>query len=169
MSMVIIIDKLLTLGGWFYISLVVLFIVLVFLSQKINNRFHVLILYTGAIFAIFFSFSDIIKNSKEPSLFFRSENEKIETTTFNQHSFAKEIRRTLSKNDKVCLLWSWDIPTKYLVQETYQVRTKIVMSLDSVVQNCDFVISQFNPRPELDREPIFDYKNNYIYNLKYKI
>lgn len=165
----LLIDKLLMLGGWFYISLIVLLIALVFPSQKIKKRFSVLILYTGAIFAISFSFSNFLNDSKELSLFFRSENEKIESTTFNQYSFAKEVRSIFNRNDEVCLLWSWDIPTKYLIQETYPVRTKIVMSLDMAIQKCDFVISQFNPRPELNKEPMLNYKNNYIYNLRGQI
>lgn len=165
----LLIDKLLTLSGWFYISLIILLIVFVFVPQKIKFRLDTVILYAVVVFAPFFSFQGLLNNSKELGLFFRSENAKIEITTFNQYSFAKEIRNFFNKNDEVCLLWSWDIPTKYLIQETYPVRTKIVMSHDLADQNCDFVISQFNPRPELNREPMFDYKNNYIYDLKGQI
>lgn len=158
------ISKILTLGGWFYISLALIAIFAVSIPKKVNDKLVTIILLSGSVLAIFISVTAIFKSMPQIELFFRSDRNKMETSTFNQYYFAQKIRETLNPANDNCVFWSWDIPTKYLIQEVYPIRLNTIWNL-SQAKDCDFVISQFNPQPTLKEKQILIYKNNYIYNL----
>jgi|SRR3989344_261914 len=159
------ISKLLILGGWFYISLALLIIFGLFSSKKISDKLPILILLFGAAFTFLTSISALYENFSQIKLFFRTDKEKIETSTFNQFSFAKIIRETLTPQHYNCVFWSWDVPTKYIIQESYPIRLETIWTFESATK-CDFVVSQFVSRPELNTQPIIVFENNYIYKLK---
>ena len=159
------IPKVLQLGGFFYITLVLVIVISFFLNNQLKNRAIAIILVTGIFFAVLTSISQITKDLEEIKLFFRNDREKIESSTFNQFSFASQIRETLNPEDNNCVFWSWDVATKYIIQESYPVRLKTVWDTDSA-QRCDFVVSQFRLRPELNLSPFVTFRNNFIYKLK---
>src|SRR3990167_1800012 len=159
------IPKVLQLGGFFYITLVLVIVISFFLNNQLKNRAIAIILVTGIFFAVLTSIFQITKDLEEIKLFFRNDREKIESSTFNQFSFANKIRETLNPQDNNCVFWSWDVATKYLIQESYPVRLKTVWNIDSAAK-CDFVVSQFTSRSEFNLSPFITFENNFIYKIK---
>jgi len=158
------IPKVLQLGGFFYITLALAIVISFLLNNKLESKVFSIILVLGMSFAVLTSISQITKNLEEAKLFFRDDREKIKSSTFNQFSFADKIRETLNSQDNNCVFWSWDVATKYLIQESYPVRLKTVWNIDSAIK-CDFVVSQFALRPELNFPPLVIFENNFIYKL----
>ena len=159
------ISKVLQLGGFFYITLALVIVIPFFLDSRLKNKVFSTILVLGMFFTVFTSIFQITKDLEEIKLFFKNDREKIESSTFNQFSFASKIRETLNSQDNNCVFWSWDVATKYLIQESYPVRLKTVWDIDST-KKCDFVVSQFMSRPELNLSPFITFENNFIYKIK---
>ena len=163
--MVSFISKVFQLGGFFYITLALAIVTLFFLDSRLKNKVFSTILVLGMFATVFTSIFQITKDLEEIKLFFRNDREKIESSTFNQFSFASKIRETLNSQDNNCVFWSWDVATKYLIQESYPVRLKTVWNIDSAAK-CDFVVSQFTSRSEFNLSPFITFENNFIYKIK---
>lgn len=158
------ISKVLQLGGFFYITLVLVLVISFFLNNQLKSRAFAIILVTGIFFAVLTSISQITKDLEEIKLFFRSDRKKLESSTFNQFSFASQIRETLNPQDNNCVFWSWDVATKYLIQESYPTRLKTVGDINSA-KKCDYVVSQFTQQSELNVSPFVTFENNFIYEI----
>ena len=65
------IPKVLQLGGFFYITLVLVIVISFFLNNQLKNRAIAIILVTGIFFAVLTSISQITKDLEEIKLFFR--------------------------------------------------------------------------------------------------
>ena len=159
------ISKILLLGGFFYITLALAIVISFFLDSRLKSRAFLVILVLAMFFTILTSISQIIKDLEEAKMFFRDNRKKLESSTFNQFFFASKIRETLNQQDNNCVFWSWDVATKYLIQEAYPVRLETVWDIDSA-KKCDYVISQFRPRSELNLAPFVTFENNFIYEIK---
>ncbi|OGD95257.1 hypothetical protein A3F02_00560 [Candidatus Curtissbacteria bacterium RIFCSPHIGHO2_12_FULL_38_9b] len=159
------IPKVLLLGGFFYITLALIIVISSFLNNQFKSRGFLIILVIGMFFTVLTSISQITKDLEEIKLFFRNDREKIKNSTFNQFFFASQIRETLNPQDNNCVFWSWDVATKYLIQESYPLKLKTVWDIESA-KKCDFVVSQFRPRPELNLTPFVTFENSFIYEIQ---
>jgi len=100
--------------------------------------------------------------AKDFSLFFNSVDKKIEKETKNQRSFAKEVKKVLPSSSTGCLYRYRDTQAAYLVQELYPLIFRPVNE-DNPLINCQYIISQSRPRPNLEKQQILEYKNSYLY------
>jgi len=152
-------------GGWFYLSL----LLAIFLSYSLGQVFKKPILILGLLFAFFFSAKSFLKNFESLPNFwldFRlSVAQKINKDSFEQDKFSKEIKAVLPPEATGCVYKSWDIPTRFLIQELYPF-VFVPKDINQPASDCQYLISQFEPINTSSHRLIFSSEKGYLYQKK---
>lgn len=155
-----VLDKICLYGGWFYLSLLGLVIAAFLVPKTKELVFKIAIFLTIAI-SLFYFVSEMKKIPLYWQDFTLSYQEKIDKATFNQETFSKQIEEALPEKAEGCILWSWDIPTLFLIQRLYPLKFSAV---DKVVRtDCPYLISQFKPMNLNGYRLIMQAKGGYLY------
>ena len=116
-------------------------------------------------FSTYSTAKEVINRRPSFAIFFKSPEEKIASYTFGQNAFAANLKKVLPAQAKGCIYWSWDIPTRWLIQELYP-RTFIPVKPEYPLQQCDYIISQFKPNEALANFKQWNFGENYLYKIK---
>jgi len=154
------IDKIWLYGGWFYLTL--LFAVLFSLILPLKR----LIVFSSLVLALIIGFSFYVKgmrNFADDWQKFRLPYQvKLNQAAFGQIEFAGQLERALPFSAKGCLYWSWDVPTRLLIQRLYP-RSFVPIEEGARLEKCPYLISQFKPRELVDYQLILASQAGYLY------
>ncbi|OGD88825.1 hypothetical protein A2693_02175 [Candidatus Curtissbacteria bacterium RIFCSPHIGHO2_01_FULL_40_12] len=153
-------SKLWLLFGWFYLLVVVSIIVYFLGNVKLKARVSRFLVVLAAMAAVWITVKLMYAQTSEIHRFFMPVEEKVDLSTFNQASFSKELQKVLSGDDKVCIFDN--LAAQYLVQRLYPANPAKVKKAG---EDCQWVVSQFEKRPDLAEFEMLEYKGSYLYKL----
>lgn len=154
------IDKIWLYGGWFYLTLflAVLLDLILPLKRLIVFSSLVLALIIGLSF-----YAKEMRNLADDWQKLRLPYEiKLNQAAYGQIEFAGQLERTLPLSAKGCLYWSWDVPTRFLIQRLYP-RSFVPIEEGARLGECPYLISQFRPRELVNYQLILAGQAGYLY------
>lgn len=161
----LILQKIWLYGGWFYLSL----FLAIFLIFSFKRKFKKLISNISLFFSLLICLNFFLKNLRKLPNYWQDFRlpigQKINKTSFGQEQFAKELKLVLPSNTQGRIYWSWDIPTRFLMQKLYP-RVFKAIEKDNSLEKCDYLISQFKPVKILGYQLIFSSEAGYVYRKK---
>jgi len=154
------IDKIWLYGGWFYLTLLLTVLFSLILPLKR------LVVFSGLVLALMIGLSFYVKemrNLADDWQMFRLPYEvKLSQSDYGQIEFAAQLERTLPLSAKGCLYWSWDVPTRFLIQRLYP-RSFVPIEEGASLEKCPYLISQFKPRELVNYQLILASQAGYLY------
>lgn len=152
-------------GGWFYLSLFLAIVLSFFFKKKFKELILNLSLFLGFLICLNLFLKNLNKLPNFWQDFKLSSDQKINKTTFGQNKFAKDLRLVLPPDAQGCIYWSWDIPTRFLIQKLYP-QIFVAIEKDGSLEKCDYLISQFKPGEVLNYQLIFSSEAGLLYKKK---
>jgi len=156
-----ILHKIWIYGGWFYLSLGLATMVCL-TNKQLRPWGQKLIWLLSFIIGIYYFRSHIQPLSQYWRDFKLPLDEKINKTTFGQDRFAQQLGSFLPEKGQGCIFWSWDNPTQYLLAKLYPREIRVIYEGETI-ENCDYVIAQFNPHKISSDFTQINFNNNYLY------
>jgi len=154
------IDKIWLYGGLFYLTLLIA--VLFSLILPIKR----LIVFSSLVLALIIGFSFYVKGMRSIAgdwqKFRLPYGVKLNQAAFGQIEFSGQLERTLPLFAEGCIYWSWDVPTRFLIQRLYP-RSFVPIEERASLENCPFLISQFKPRELVNYQLILASQTGYLY------
>jgi len=158
----LIFQKIWLYGGWFYLSLFLAILLTYCLKQKLKK----IILTLGLFFTFLFSARAFLKDLKNLPDFWQDFKlpvaQKIDETSFSQDEFSQELKAILPPAATGCVYKSWDIPTRFLIQELYPF-VFVPKEISQPASDCQYLISQFKPINTSSHRLIFSSEKGYLY------
>lgn len=149
--------------GWFYFSLIGLVGLFYVSPPKLKEIIATFVIAAGAVLAIFISANKLFDNQAKIAAFFRPVDEKVDSASFGQASFAVELKKVLPQGAKICIVPR--LQSLYLAYKLYP-HVPIVLGKAADYSNCEFVVSQFGEILEPVGHKILEYKGSYLYQLR---
>ncbi len=159
-----IISKIWLLGGWFYLSLLIL-VSLFYFKRKLGKKLDVIVVTWAALLVLFVASGSIIGDLSQSADFWQPIDKKLDIETKGQAAYAVHLKEILPENAQGCLYFSLDIQTWYLQNQLYPRRFNVIED-GPVIKNCGFLISQFRKRTSPNLEELDNFGGNYLYRIK---